>query len=382
MEKTLQSLNIAILGGGQLGRMLLQEAANWDLKIAVMDPGADAPCANLTHEFVTGDYRDYNTVCNFGKGRDIITIEFEDVNADALEQLEKEGVKVFPQPHILKIIKDKGAQKEFYSKNNIPTAPYVLVENKKEMEACGIEFPFFQKVRKGGYDGYGVRKISSAADLENAFDAPSMIEKMADLKTELSVIVARNENGEIKAFPVVDMEFNPESNMVQFLYAPAKISPEVEEKAITIAHNIIEKLGMVGLLAVELFYTKQGDVWVNEIAPRPHNSGHHTIEANICSQYEQHLRAICNLPLGDTSTILPAVMVNLLGEKEHTGTPVYEGFEDAMKMSGVYVHLYGKSQTKPFRKMGHITIIDKDLEAARKKAFQVKDTVKVKSKKN
>lgn len=380
MNKTLQQLNIGILGGGQLGRMLLQEATNWDLKIAVLDPSHDAPCANLTHEFIQGDFRDYDTVYEFGRGRDIVTIEFEDVNADALEVLEKEGVKVYPQPSVLKIIKDKGAQKTFYSENNIPTAPYTLVQHAIEIQDCGIKFPFFQKLRKGGYDGYGVKKISNEIDMGSAFDAPSVIEELADLKTELSVIVARNENGEIKTFPVVDMEFNPESNMVQFLFAPADIPAEIEQKAITIAHTIIEKLGMVGILAVEMFYTKQGDVWVNEIAPRPHNSGHHTIEANVCSQYEQHLRAICNLPLGDTSTLSPAVMLNLLGEKGCTGIPVYEGFGEVMTMSGVYVHLYGKGQTKPFRKMGHVTILDNDLKNAKEKALNVKKRLKIISK--
>ncbi len=379
MQKQLQQLNIGILGGGQLGRMLLQEAANWDLKIAVLDPSNEAPCANLTHEFWQGDFKDFDTVYQFGTGKHIVTIEFEDVNADALEALEKDGVKVYPQPSVLKIIKDKGAQKLFYQEHNIPTAPFALVENAEGIKSSNIPFPFFQKLRKGGYDGYGVRKISNESELVNAFEAPSMIEQMADLKTELSVIVARNANGEIKTFPVVDMEFNPESNMVQFLFAPANIPADVEEKATTIAKTIIEKLDMVGLLAVELFYTKQGDVWVNEIAPRPHNSGHHTIEANICSQYEQHLRAICNLPLGDTSTILPAVMVNLLGEKEFTGFPIYEGLEEVMKMSGVYVHLYGKTQTKPFRKMGHVTIIDKDLNAAKQKALQIKNQLKIKA---
>lgn len=380
MNKTLQQLNIGILGGGQLGRMLLQEAVNWDLHIAVLDPSHDAPCAHITHEFIQGDFKDYKTVYEFGRGRDIVTIEFEDVNADALEALEKEGVKVYPQPAVLKIIKDKGAQKTFYSEHNIPTAPYALIQHAIEIQDCGIKFPFFQKLRKGGYDGYGVKKISNEVEMGNAFDAPSVIEEMADLKTELSVIVARNANGEIKTFPVVDMEFNPESNMVQFLFAPANIPEEIEKKAITIAQTIIEKLGMVGILAVEMFYTKQGEVWVNEIAPRPHNSGHHTIEANTCSQYEQHLRSICNLPLGDTSTISPAVMLNLLGEKDYTGVPVYEGFEVVMKMAGVYVHLYGKGQTKPFRKMGHVTILDKDLQTAKQKALEIQKRLKIISK--
>jgi 5-(carboxyamino)imidazole ribonucleotide synthase len=380
MNKELQQLNIGILGGGQLGRMLLQEATNWDLKIAVLDPAKDAPCANMTHEFVQGDFKDFDTVYQFGKGRDIITIEFEDVNADALEKLEKEGVKVFPQPRVLKIIKDKGAQKTFYTDHSIPTAPYKLVENAAEIKGCGIEFPFFQKMRKGGYDGYGVKKISSENEVGQAFDAPSVIEQQADLYKELSVIVARNEKGEVKTFPVVDMEFNPESNMVQFLFAPAEITDGIEKRAVDIAKMVIEKLEMVGLLAVELFLTKQGEIWVNEIAPRPHNSGHHTIEANVCSQYEQHLRAISDLPLGDTTTLSASVMVNLLGEKEYTGTPHYEGFNQLMQMSGVYVHLYGKGQTKPFRKMGHVTIVDESMEKAKEKAMEVKRMMKVKLK--
>lgn len=377
MAKTLQQYNIGILGGGQLGRMLLQEATNWDLKIAVLDPSTDAPCSNLTHEFVNGDFKDFDTVFDFGKNRDIVTIEFEDVNADALEELEKSGVKVFPQPRVLKIIQDKGAQKQFYQENGIPTAPFALVNKADEIPNCGVTTPFFQKLRKGGYDGYGVKKISNDSEIKDGFDAPSVIEKMADLKTELSVIVARNEKGETKSFPVVDMEFNPESNMVQYLFAPADISPDIEEKATSIAQNVVEKLDMVGLLAVELFLTNQGDIWVNEIAPRPHNSGHHTIEANICSQYEQHLRSICNLPLGNTATLSPAVMVNLLGSKDHKGVPKYDGFEEIVNMPGVYVHLYGKGQTKPFRKMGHVTIIDQDLNQAKVKAKEIKDKLKV-----
>jgi 5-(carboxyamino)imidazole ribonucleotide synthase len=380
MKKELQQLNIGILGGGQLGRMLLQEATNWDLKIAVLDPAHNAPCANMTHEFAQGDFKDFDTVYQFGKNRDIVTIEFEDVNADALEALEKEGVKVYPQPNVLKIIKDKGAQKTFYTQNNIPTAPYALVDHMIEIQDCGISFPFFQKLRKGGYDGYGVKKITNEVEMGQAFDAPSVIEEQADLYKELSVIVARNQQGEVKTFPLVDMEFNSESNMVQFLFAPAEITAGIEKRAIDIAKLVIEKLEMVGLLAVELFLTKQGEIWVNEIAPRPHNSGHHTIEANICSQYEQHLRAICDLPLGDTTANMSAVMVNLLGEKEYFGVPNYEGFEKVVQMPGVYVHLYGKGETKPFRKMGHVTIIDENMQKAKEKALEVKRILKVKAK--
>ncbi|MBW7936479.1 MAG: ATP-grasp domain-containing protein, partial [Flavobacteriales bacterium] len=245
-------MNIGLLGGGQLGRMLLQEAANWDLRIAVLDPSADAPCANLTYEFVHGDFRDYDTVYSFGKNRDLITIEFEDVNIDALFKLEQEGVSVFPQPAILNMIKDKGAQKEFYRKNTIPTAPYALVENASEIASCGIAYPFFQKLRKGGYDGYGVKKIKGIESISEQFDAPSVIEQMANLITELSVIVARNNHGEIRTFPVINMAFNPESNMVQFLFSPAGIPKDIEQKAENIARDIIEGLQMVGILAVEL----------------------------------------------------------------------------------------------------------------------------------
>lgn len=379
MEKQLQQLDIGILGGGQLGRMLIQEAVNWDLKIAVLDPSEEAPCRHITHAFSHGDFKDYDTVYEFGRGRDVVTIEFEDVNAEALADLEKEGVKVFPQPRVLEIIKDKGAQKLFYRMHGIPTAPFAIVEHKAEIEGCGIGFPFFQKLRKGGYDGYGVRKIADAAALESAFDAPSVIEQMADLDTELSVIVARNEKGEVKTFPVVGMEFNPESHMVQFLFAPAAISEEVAATATRLAREVIEKLDMVGILAVELFLTRQGEVWVNEVAPRPHNSGHHTIEANITSQYEQHLRSILNLPLGDTVAIGPAAMVNLLGEKGYTGTPVYEGMEDVLGMPGVYVHLYGKAMTKPFRKMGHVTILGKDIAEVKQKAYNLLSTLSVKA---
>ncbi|MCZ2444475.1 MAG: 5-(carboxyamino)imidazole ribonucleotide synthase [Flavobacteriales bacterium] len=370
-------MNIGLLGGGQLGRMLLQEAANWDLRIAVLDPSADAPCANLTYEFVHGDFRDYDTVYSFGKNRDLITIEFEDVNIDALFKLEQEGVSVFPQPAILNIIKDKGAQKEFYRKNAIPTAPYALVENASEIASCGIPYPFFQKLRKGGYDGYGVKKIKGIESISEQFDAPSVIEQMANLVTELSVIVARNNHGEIRTFPVVNMAFNPESNMVQFLFSPAGIPKDIEQKAENIARDIIEGLQMVGILAVELFYTKEGEIWVNEIAPRPHNSGHHTIEANICSQYEQHLRAICNLPLANTNALMPAAMVNITGEKDHQGVPYYQGMEDVLIMEGAFVHLYGKQQTKPFRKMGHVTLLAPTIDEAKNKAKKVLQTLKV-----
>lgn len=375
--KSFREKEIGLLGGGQLGRMLLQEAVNLDLRIHILDPSADAPCKNYCTSFQQGDFRDYDTVYRFGQGKDLITIEFEDVNVEALFALEKEGIEVYPQPRVLQLIQDKGLQKKFYRDNGFPTAPFALVENAAELAKCPIPPPFYQKLRKGGYDGYGVKKIRTEADLMQAFDLPSVAEQQADLWKELSVIVSRNNRGEISHFPVVDMEFNPESNMVQFLFSPADISPEIEEKAIGIARGIIEKLEMTGLLAVELFLNKNGEIWVNEIAPRPHNSGHHTIEAHICSQYEQHLRAILTLPPGSTKAIMPAVMINLLGEKGYTGTPVYGGLEDVLSWKGCFVHLYGKTQTKPFRKMGHVTVMHPDLQIAKEQAQKILKTVRI-----
>ncbi len=377
MNKRLQDLKIGLLGGGQLGRMLLQEAANLDLKIAVMDTSEEAPCRYLTHEFINADFRDFDAVYAFGKDKDIVTIEFEDVNADALEALEKLGVQVFPESRVLKLIKDKGLQKKFYQDHHIPTAPFVLIENKEQIPNAAIPTPFFQKLRIGGYDGYGVRKISSVENIDNAFDKPSVLESMADIEKEISVIVCRNTEGEIATFPVVEMEFNPESNMVQFLFAPSTLPEQKQQEARSLAVKIIEALQMTGILAVEMFYLKNGDIWVNEMAPRPHNSGHHTIEANYTSQYEQHLRAITGLPLGNTDTILPSVMVNLLGEKGYSGKPIYHSLEEVIRIPGVYIHLYGKSTTRDFRKMGHVTILAATLQEAKEKGKIILNQLKV-----
>lgn len=379
MKKQLQDLSIGLLGGGQLGRMLLQEAANLDLKIAVMDPTEEAPCKHLTHQFVHADFRDFEAVYSFGKDKDIVTIEFEDVNAEALEELERIGVHVFPEPRVLKLIKDKGLQKQFYQTHQIPTAPFVLIESKEDILNSGMKAPFFQKLRTGGYDGYGVRKISSLENLEHAFDRPSVLEAMADIEKEISVIVSRNTRGEIATFPVVEMEFNPESNMVQFLFAPSTLPKEKQEEARNLAVRIIKALQMTGILAVEMFYLKSGEIWVNEMAPRPHNSGHHTIEANFTSQYEQHLRAITGLPPGNTETIMPSVMVNLLGEKGYSGKPLYDGLNEVLQLPGVYIHLYGKSTTKDFRKMGHVTILATTLHEAKEKGNYILNNLRVKA---
>lgn len=370
-------LKIGVLGGGQLGRMMIQSAINYNLYICCLDPDGNAPCKAIANEFVKGSLTDYKTVYNFGKDKDIITIEIENVNVEALYALQKEGKKVFPQPEVIELIKDKGLQKMFYQRNDIPSPDFFLVENKTQIEKYKDFFPFFQKLRTGGYDGKGVVKLGHPNKIEHAFEAPSVLERLVDFEKEISVIVARNESGEVKCFPAVECEFNPEANLVEFLFSPANIKKSIDKQATDIAVKIAEKLNIVGLLAVELFVTKDGKVLVNEVAPRPHNSGHQTIEGNITSQFEQHLRAILNLPLGDTSIIKPAVMINLLGEKNYEGSAKYEGLVDAVKYKGVYIHLYGKTTTKPFRKMGHVTVIDDDLTLAKKKAITIKDLIKI-----
>jgi 5-(carboxyamino)imidazole ribonucleotide synthase len=377
MSKAIQQLNIGILGGGQLGRMLIQNAINLNLNISVLDPDKNAPCKHFVKKFCCGSLTDYETVYDFGKDKDLITIEIENVNTDALKALEKEGKKVFPQPHIIELIQDKGAQKMFYQRNGIPSADFFLVEGKNQISKYADYFPFYQKLRKGGYDGKGVCKLVNPHHLEKAFDAPSVLERLVDFDKELAVIVARNENGETKCFPVVECEFNPEANLVEFLFSPSSIKKKTEKEALEIAAQVADKLGIVGLLAVEFFLTKDGRILVNEIAPRPHNSGHHTIEGNMTSQFEQMWRAILNLPLGDTSIVKAAVMVNLLGDFGHEGLAVYQGMEEVLKFSGVHIHLYGKTHTKPFRKMGHTTIVDNDILKAKQKAKTVKHLLKV-----
>lgn len=376
-KKFYNDLKLGILGGGQLGRMLLQKAADYNISNAVLDPDPNAPCKNICDEFFVGDFNDYKTVYEFGKKVDVLTIEIEHVNVEALEALEKEGVKVFPQSNIIKLVQDKGAQKIFYRTNGIPTAEFHLIENKKQLSDQKNFLPYVQKLRRGGYDGKGVQVMKSASDFEKGFDAPSVLEKFIPFEKEIAVIVARNENGEVKTFPVVEMEFNPDANLVEFLFSPATLSKEIESNAQSIAKKIATDSHIVGLLAVEMFVTTKGEVLVNEIAPRPHNSGHQTIEGNITSQYEQHLRAILNLPLGSTEIISPSVMVNLLGEKDHTGEAKYEGLEKALAMEGVYVHLYGKKNTKPFRKMGHVTIVANTIAEAKRKAVIIKETIKI-----
>lgn len=372
-----EGFKLGVLGGGQLGRMMIQSAMNYDVHIYAMDTSKSAPCGTLAYEFTEGDIKSYDDVVAFGKDKDVLTVEIEHINVEALEYLEENGVKVFPQPRILKLIQDKGLQKEFYQENDIPTSPFKLIKNKEELSNYSSDLPFIQKMRKGGYDGKGVTAINNVSDFETAFDEPSLIEDKIDFEKELSVLVARNEQGEIKTFPVVECEFSKELNLVEFLFSPANIAPEIEKKATDLAEKVIQKLDMVGLLAVELFLTKEGELLVNEVAPRTHNSGHHTIECNNVSQFEQHLRAILNLPLGDTSIKTAGVMINLLGDPDYTGVAKYKGMENVMQIPGVHVHLYGKPRTKPNRKMGHITITHQEIAKAKTQARKVQEMINV-----
>ncbi len=371
---------LGILGGGQLGRMIIQAAIDFDFTIKTLDPDADAPCKYISHEFVKGSLNDYETVMAFGQDCDIITIEIENVNLDALESLEKQGKAVFPQPNILRLIQDKRVQKQFYKDNNLPTADFILTENQADLAKYEDFLPAVHKLGKGGYDGKGVQVLRTKDDFSKAFDQPSVLEKMIDFEKELAVIVARNADGEIKTFPVVEMVFHPEANLVEYLFAPAEISQEIEQHAQEIATKTAQAFGIVGLLAVEMFLTKTGEILINEVAPRPHNSGHQTIRANDVSQYEQHLRAIFNLPLGSTKAHSKAAMVNILGEDGYSGKAIYEGMDEVLAVEGVHPFLYGKKLTKPFRKMGHVTIIDQNFEKLKEKVIFVKETLKTISK--
>ena len=373
------STKLGILGGGQLGRMLIQEAVNFNIHISVLDPSVNAPCADLANNFVVGNFNDYQTVLDFGKTVDVLTIEIEHVNIEALEELERLGKKVFPTPQALRTIQDKGLQKQFYKANNIPTAPFHLIDNAEDALLFKEKGPFMQKLRKGGYDGKGVTPLRTEAEFNTAFNAPSVLEEFVPFVKELAVIVARNESGEIATFPLVEMEFNPEANLVEFIFSPAHVTTDVESIAKKIASDIAKKLQHVGLLAIELFLTADGNLLVNEIAPRPHNSGHHTIEACFVSQYGLHLRAILNMPLGSTGLRTPAVMINLLGEKGFEGKARYENIEEVLHTEGAYIHLYGKEDTKPFRKMGHITVCNLNLENAKATARKFLSDVKVKA---
>lgn len=370
-------LQLGVLGGGQLGRMFIQETINYNVDVHILDPDWNAPCKDICKNFVQGELNDFDTVYEFGKHLDVLTIEIEKVNVDALEKLEEEGVQVYPQSRVIRLIQDKGLQKQFFKQNGIPTAAFQLSRDLEEEKDNLPPYPFIQKLRRDGYDGKGVMKISHSEDLKKAFKEPSIIEEWIDFQQEIAVIVARNDDGDVAAFPMVEMEFNPTANLVEFLISPSILNFETQQKAEDLAKKIAEDLQIVGLLAVEMFLTKDGEILINELAPRPHNSGHQTIEGNYTSQFEQHMRAIFNLPLGNTDARTNAVMINLLGEEGHEGLAMYEGVEEVMSMTGVYIHLYGKKFTRPFRKMGHVCIVDDDREKAIEKAREVQKILKV-----
>ncbi len=377
-------MKIGILGGGQLGKMLFEASPAFDIELYFLENDVNAPCRSFKNAFQVGNILDENDVYNFGKNMDIISIEIENVNISALKRLENEGKKVFPQPHIIALIQDKGIQKQFYQKHNIPTSEFELVKNNTEKKLffennnhLKIQ-DFVQKMRTGGYDGKGVQVLKTKEDLDNLlFDVPCVLEKKVDIQKEIAVIVARNPKGEIKAFPAVEMVFNPELNLVDYLLSPADIVQNIAQEAENIAKNIIEKLEMVGILAVEMFLDKQNNILVNEIAPRPHNSGHQTIEGNKTSQYTQHLNAILNKNLGNTEIIEQSIMLNILGENGYEGIAKYENLDKIEAINGVFVHLYNKKITKSGRKMGHVTILDNNKNNILEKMNFVKENLKV-----
>ncbi|MEM1321257.1 MAG: 5-(carboxyamino)imidazole ribonucleotide synthase [Bacteroidota bacterium] len=383
MKKTIinSDFKLGILGGGQLGKMLVLAAQNWDLNTWILDASADFPAASACSHFVEGSFKNYDDVYAFGKQVDVITIEIEHVNTEALLQLEAEGKIVHPRPAALNIIKDKGLQKQFYAQHGLPTSPFRLYESLEAIKAAiasgELQYPFVQKTRTAGYDGQGVALIRSEANAHKLLNAPSMVEDLVDIEKELAVQVTRNPSGQVVAFPPVEMEFNPVANLVECLICPANISKEVGEKATQLAQAAIEAYDICGLLSVEFFLSKSGEVLINEVAPRPHNSGHHTIEGNHCSQFQQHLRAVLDWPLANTDIRMPAVMVNLLGAEGHKGTARYENLRDCLAVDGAHLHLYGKNMTKPFRKMGHATVLDPDLNEARRRAQFIKDTLNI-----
>jgi 5-(carboxyamino)imidazole ribonucleotide synthase len=372
---------LGILGGGQLGKMLLAETRKFDIETYVLEPSNEAPCRFLATEFIIGNLMDFDTVYNFGKLVNLLTIEIENVNLDALEKLEDEGLKVFPSSKTLRLIQNKGIQKEFYLKNGIPTSKFErfsdLEHLKSSVTSNSIKLPFVWKCTRFGYDGNGVKVVRSVSDLDNLPNVECISEEVIAFKNELAVIVSRSVSGEIRTYPVVEMEFHPEANQVEYVICPARIEDKIAKNAQEIALKVSKKFNHVGLLAVEMFQTQNDEILVNEVAPRPHNSGHHTIEASYTSQFENHLRAILDLPLGKTDSKVAGIMVNLVGEEGFSGPVVYENIEKIMAIDGVTPHIYGKRETRPFRKMGHVTIVNEDMKEARKIAEIVKNSIRI-----
>ena len=377
------NFKLGILGGGQLGKMLLAETRKFDIQTYVLDPSKEAPSQFGANHFFIGDLMDFDTVYDFGKKVDLLTIEIENVNLDALDKLEAEGLKVFPSPKTLRLIQNKGNQKDFYVANNIPTSPHQRFENIQNLKSkivnqqSKIQLPCVWKAARFGYDGNGVKILRQAHDLELLPDVECLIEELVPFKNELAVIVARSASGEVKTYPVVEMEFHPEANQVEYVICPARIDEKVAQKATEVALKVSEAFNHVGLLAVEMFQTHDDEILVNEVAPRPHNSGHYSIEASYTSQFENHLRAILNLPLGNTESKVAGIMVNLVGAEGYSGNVIYKNIEKIMAIDGVTPHIYGKRETRPFRKMGHVTIVNEDMNEARRIAEEVKNTIRV-----
>lgn len=382
MEKVVtSSLRLGIIAGGQLGKMLIQDASKWDVITHVLDPEDTCAAGSIASHFTRGDYRDFDTVYRFGHGVDVLTYEIENINVEALRALKAQGLQVVPDPEILALIQDKGRQKKFYREHDLASAPYRLFDSgaavREAREKGDLTLPFVQKLRQGGYDGRGVAIIRSSEDLDRLLDGPCLSEELVEVDKEIAVIVARNARGEVQCFPPVEMVFDPRANLVDHLICPSTLAPGPAAKAEGLARDLIEALDMQGLLAVELFVDRGGRVLINEVSPRPHNSGHHTIEGVITSQFEQHLRAILNLPLGCVRIKMPAVMLNLLGEPGHEGPVRYEGLTESMAIEGVKIHLYGKKTTRPNRKMGHVTVLSETMDQALAKADRVRQLIKV-----
>lgn len=375
---------LGILGGGQLGRMLLAETQKFDIYTSILDANKNAPCAEICNHFELGDLLDFDAVYNFGKTVDLLTIEIENVNIDALDKLQEEGLTIYPKPKELRIIQNKARQKHFYFDHQIPTAAFSHFAFLEELIHCLendiINFPFVWKAARFGYDGNGVKIIRNFSDLESLPNVECITEQLIPFKNELAVIVARNADGETKTYPVVEMEFHPEANQVEYVICPARFEESVVKKAQEVALKVVNELDFVGLLAVEMFQTETNEILVNEVAPRPHNSGHYSIEASYTNQFEQHIRSVLNLPLGNTASKVAGIMVNLVGEEGFSGDVIYENIAEILKIDGVTPHIYGKKETRPFRKMGHVTIVNADIDKAREIAQKVKETIRVISK--
>ena len=375
-----EQVKLGILGGGQLGKMLCLVASNWNLDTYVLDPSSDCPAASVCTVFSHGDFRNYDDVYAFGKNVDILTIEIEHVNLQALFRLREEGVVIRPGPHALELIQDKGKQKEFYVSNELPTAGFSVFPDKESIVAAvgsgEIKIPFVQKLSKTGYDGRGVYVVREEKQLEDLLEGESVVEDLVDVEKEISVIVSRNSAGETKCFPPVEMVFNSHANIVEFLISPCELDDTLSARACELAERTIKSFDMCGILAVEMFLSKKGDILINESAPRPHNSGHHTIDAARTSQYEQCLRSILDLPPGDTEIKTPSVMINILGQPGFEGEVRYEGLRGCMGVEGAKFHIYGKTRTKPYRKMGHVTVLDDDISSALEKARFIMDNLR------